>query len=56
MPNAYYPEGGIGQHELSMLPSDPVTAADNEVDLQTDHQKYREAFDLYASIRAKAAS
>lgn len=31
MLNAYYPEGGIGQHELSMLPSDPVTAADNEV-------------------------
>lgn len=53
MPNAYYPEGGIGQHELSMLPSDPVTAADNEVIYKRIIKNTAKAFDLYASFAPK---
>ena len=30
-PIEYYPEAGAGQHELPMAPTDPVTAADNEI-------------------------
>lgn len=53
MPNAYYPEGGIGQHELSMLPQDPVTAADNEVIYKRIIKNTAKNFDLYASFAPK---
>ncbi|QVI35116.1 glutamine synthetase [Lacticaseibacillus chiayiensis] len=53
MPNAYYPEGGIGQHELSMLPQDPVTAADNEVIYKRIIKNTAKDFDLYASFAPK---
>ncbi|MDE3281582.1 glutamine synthetase family protein [Lacticaseibacillus parahuelsenbergensis] len=53
MPNAYYPEGGIGQHELSMLPQDPVTAADNEVIYKRIIKNTATDFDLYASFAPK---
>lgn len=53
MPNAYYPEGGIGQHELSMLPQDPVTAADNEVIYKRIIKNTAKDFGLYASFAPK---
>lgn len=53
MPNAYYPEGGIGQHELSMLPQDPVTAADNEVIYKRIIKNTAKDFELYASFAPK---
>ncbi|RXT56784.1 glutamine synthetase family protein [Lacticaseibacillus chiayiensis] len=53
MPNAYYPEGGIGQHELSMLPQNPVMAADNEVIYKRIIKNTAKDFDLYASFAPK---
>lgn len=48
-PEQYYPELGHGQHELSISPTDPLTAADNQV-------RYRETVRAVAKRHGLVAS